>query len=201
MTTCSTSACTPPGCRCGNSATYSASTHTTSTATTPPAACLASRSSPLIELAARLDLHPADLVPALESVLTNRRQAPAAEPQPADLDTEALGVLAALATIGEPLTTDELTTALGWNLDRTTAALEHAIDRPHLAGPVALPRIPPGRWTVTPRRTLLLSTEQQQAGLHLGSAGGGRAGNPSWSAAWPGGLVTSRLSGDAVASR
>lgn len=115
----------------------------------------------LIDLAARLDLHPADLVPALERVLTNRRHPPAAVP-PADLDTEALSVLTALATSGEPLTTDELTTALGWNLDRTTAALEHATDRAHLAGPVALRRIPPGRWALTARRDIL-SADQQQA--------------------------------------
>jgi hypothetical protein len=71
-------------------------------------------------------------------------------------------VLTGLAISGEPPTTDELTTALGWDLDRTTAALEHATDRPNLAGPVALRRISPGRWTVTARRDIL-RTDQQKA--------------------------------------
>lgn len=115
----------------------------------------------LIELADRLDLHPADLVPALQRVLTNRRHAPAAA-SPADLDTDALSVLTALAATSEPLTVDELATALGWTLDRVTAALEHALDQPHLAGPVALRRTPSGRWTVTARRDIL-TAEQHQA--------------------------------------
>ncbi|GAB1639603.1 helix-turn-helix domain-containing protein [Krasilnikovia sp. MM14-A1259] len=115
----------------------------------------------LIELAARLDLHPADLVPALEPVLANRREPPAAA-RAADLDTDALAVLTALATSSVPLTAEELATALTWPLDRVAAALHHAADQPSLAGPVALRRIPPATWTITARRDIL-TTEQQQA--------------------------------------
>lgn len=106
MTICSTSACTPPGCRCGNSATSSVSTPTTCTPTTPPGACPTKPVLALIELAAWLDLHPAELVPALQRVLTNRRHAPAADP-PAGLDAEALSILTALAATSEPLRADE----------------------------------------------------------------------------------------------
>lgn len=115
----------------------------------------------LIELAARLDLHPADLIPALQPALSNHRQPPATEP-PGDLDTDALAVLTALATSSVPLTTEDLTAALAWTLDRVTAALAHATDQPHLAGPVALRRIPPEGWTLTARHDIL-SADQRQA--------------------------------------
>lgn len=117
----------------------------------------------IIELARRLDMHPADLVPSLEPVLTNRRT-PAAETPPPTMPTPTpLVVLTALATTATPLDVDELASALTWTLERTAAALEHAVARPHLAGPAALRRAPPGRWTVTARRDVL--TPQQHPGL------------------------------------
>ena len=115
----------------------------------------------LIDLATRLDMHPADLIPALDAVLANRREPPAAGDH-ADLDTDALIVLNALAHSTVPLTHDDLATALGWPLARAAAALEHATSRPQLAGPVALLRTPPDGWTVTARLDLL-NDEQQQA--------------------------------------
>jgi len=115
----------------------------------------------LIDLAARLDVHPADLIPALDAVLTNRREPPAAGGH-TDLDTDALVMLNALAHSTVPLTGDDLATALGWPLARVAAALEHATSRPQLAGPVALRRTPPDGWTVTARLDLL-DDEQQQA--------------------------------------
>jgi hypothetical protein len=45
--------------------------------------------------------------------------------------------------------------ALGWDLPRTTVALAHAHRRPHLVGSHALRRVPPGRYTVTPRLDIL----------------------------------------------
>ncbi|MEV4281878.1 hypothetical protein [Actinoplanes xinjiangensis] len=69
---------------------------------------------------------------------STRRAAPAG-----NRDADALAVLAALATTAVLLSVGELATALTWDLDRTAAASEHAADRPPLAGPVALRRVPP----------------------------------------------------------
>lgn len=107
----------------------------------------------LIDLARRLDLHPADLVTALQPLLDHQRRedtitAPSDEP-----DTRT--VLVALATAGTPLTTDQLATALGWTLDRTAAALEYAAGRPELAGPYALRRVAPAGYTLGPRLDVL----------------------------------------------
>jgi hypothetical protein len=76
---------------------------------------------------------------------------------------DARTVLAALATATTPVTVDELATALSWTLDRTAAAIEHAHERPELAGPYALRRLPPGTFTLAPRLDQL--TDQQRSGL------------------------------------
>jgi hypothetical protein len=72
-------------------------------------------------------------------------------------------ILAALATAATPSTVNELATVLGWTLDRTAGALEHAHAQPELAGPYALRRVPSGAWTLAPRLDQL--TDQQRAGL------------------------------------
>src|SRR5262249_36538656 len=82
--------------------------------------------------------------------------------QPA-ADGDARAVLAALATAATPLTVDELATVLGWTLDRAAAAVDRALDRPELAGPHALRRVPPAAFTLTPRLDQL--TDQQHASL------------------------------------
>jgi len=138
----------------------------------------------LIDLAQRLDMHPADLVPGLEPLLNNGRDPATHNPptsrasgngaatgEPAHhaaagepvTDADARTGLAALATAATPVAVDELAAALGWTLDRTAAALNHALDRPELAGPYALRRIPPGAFTLTPRLDQL--TDQQRAGI------------------------------------
>ncbi len=129
----------------------------------------------LIDLAQRLDMHPADLVPGLEPLLDNGRDPAsgngAAGDEPAQhaaagepvAGADARTALAALATAATPVAVDDLAAALGWTLDRTAAALNHALDRPELAGPYALRRIPPGAFTLTPRLDQL--TDQQRAGL------------------------------------
>lgn len=125
----------------------------------------------LIELARRLDMHPADLVADLDGVLTNRRL-------PADrrygddhgddrhaghLDGEAdtLVLLAALAHARTPLSVDDLAGTLGWPLGRVEAALGHAVQHPGLAGPMALRRVPPETFTLTPRLDVLTAGQQQ----------------------------------------
>jgi hypothetical protein len=136
----------------------------------------------LIDLAQRLDMHPADLVPGLEPLLHNGRhqetphKLPTADPadrpagEPGDPDDgepaaggDARTVLVALAAAATPLAVDELATVLGWTLDRTTAAIDHALARPELAGPHALRRVPPDTYTLGPRLDQL--TDQQRANL------------------------------------
>src|SRR5260370_22323041 len=105
----------------------------------------------LIEIARRLDLHPADLVPELEPLLSHRRQALGEDLDGQDGRADALTVLTALATARDPLSADQLARALGWQLPRTAAAIAAAQDNLDLGGPLALRRIPPETWTVTPR--------------------------------------------------
>jgi len=116
----------------------------------------------LIEIARRLDLHPADLVPELEPLLSHRRaRRDAGDGQ--DRRADALAVLTALATARAPLSAAQLARALGWPLPRTAAAIAAAQDNPSLGGPLALRRIPPETWTVTPRLDIL--TPAQRRGL------------------------------------
>ena len=115
----------------------------------------------LIELARRLDLHPADLVAALEPVMANRRTPDGGRRSDVDLDGDALVLLTALATAGVPLGIDELAAALSWTLDRVTAGLTRAGDNPKLAGPVALRRVAPQTWTVTVRHDILTSAQRR----------------------------------------
>jgi hypothetical protein len=114
----------------------------------------------LIEIARRLDIHPADLVPDLGPLLSRLRQAPAGDGGE-DRRSDALTLLTALATARTPLTADQLAGALGWQLPRTTAAIAAAQDNPDLAGPLALRRIPPETWTVAPRLDSLTQAQRR----------------------------------------
>jgi hypothetical protein len=115
----------------------------------------------LIEIARRLDLHPADLVPELEPLLSRRRQAPGDPGGAQDRQADALAVLTALATAQAPLSAGQLARALGWQLPRTTAAIAAAQDNPGLSGPLALRRVPPETWTVTPRLDILTQAQRR----------------------------------------
>jgi hypothetical protein len=84
----------------------------------------------LIEIARRLDIHPADLVPELEPLLSHRRQARREDLGGQDGRADALTVLTALATARAPLPADQLARALGWQLPRTAAAIAAAQDNP-----------------------------------------------------------------------
>ncbi|MES9604028.1 MULTISPECIES: helix-turn-helix domain-containing protein [Actinomadura] len=110
----------------------------------------------LIEICRRLDTHPADLVPTLDSVLRNRRRTPPGGTKPdaepdaeADVHQDTQTVLTALTVAGVPLTRDVLAEALDWPLRRVQGALDHALNQPELAGPLALRRVPPDAYTLT----------------------------------------------------
>ena len=115
----------------------------------------------LIEIARRLDIHPADLVPELEPLLSHRRQALSEDLGGRDRRADALTVLTALATARAPLSADQLARGLGWQLPRTAAAIAAAQDNPDLGGPLALRRIPPETWTVTPRLDILTQAQRR----------------------------------------
>ena len=115
----------------------------------------------LIEIARRLDIHPADLVPELEPLLSHRRQALSEDLGGQDRRADALTVLTVLATARAPLSADQLTRALDWQLPRTAAAIAAAQDNPDLGGPLALRRVPPETWTVTPRLDVLTGAQHR----------------------------------------
>jgi len=82
-----------------------------------PGALLAQPVRVLVDLARRLDLHPADLVEDLEPVLSTRRLTPtpaAAETEP-DTGADALVLLTTLAMTSVPLDSDDLADILGWS--------------------------------------------------------------------------------------
>jgi hypothetical protein len=118
----------------------------------------------VIDLARRLDLHPADLIEELRPLTPDRSTTEAdtmADTAQPDLDADALTLLTALATTSIPLTPDELATALRWTLDRVTTALDHAYANPALAGPVSLRRVPPGAWTISARLDVLTDDQRR----------------------------------------
>ncbi len=115
----------------------------------------------LIEIARRLDIHPADLIPELEPLLSHRRQARRDADGGQDRRADVLTVLTALAAARAPLPADQLARALGWQLPRTAAAIAAAQDNPDLGGPLALRRIPPETWTVTPRLDVLTQAQRR----------------------------------------
>ena len=119
----------------------------------------------LIDLSAQLDLHPADLVPALAPLLDARRTGPGITPHPADHTepnhADAETALAALATAGTPHSAEDLAFALGWTLERTRAALAHAEQHPALAGPLALHRGGAHTYTLAPRTDRLNDSQHQ----------------------------------------
>src|SRR5260370_2935752 len=115
----------------------------------------------LIEIARRLDIHPADLVPELEPLLSHRRQARGEDLGGQDGRADAVTVLTALAAARAPLSADQLARALGWQLPRAAAAIGAAQDNPDLSGPLALRRIPPETWTLTPRLDVLTQAQRR----------------------------------------
>ncbi|MEU6760533.1 hypothetical protein [Streptomyces sp. NPDC046685] len=113
----------------------------------------------MLELARRLDLHPADLTPYAEEVYALPRYADVQRPpEDADAGRDAAALLNALAHAGRPLAVEDLAESLHWDTDRATNALEHAWAHPGLGGPFALRRVPPAHFTLTPRTDVLSAT-------------------------------------------
>ncbi|MEU1127049.1 hypothetical protein ABZ371_26555 [Streptomyces sp. NPDC005899] len=115
----------------------------------------------VLELARRLDLHPADLTPYAAEVYNHPLHFDAqfpTDPAPGT-DTDAIALLNALAHAGRPLTADFLAESLGWNLDRVSDAVERSWTYPHLARPYALRRTAPAHFTLSPSLDVL--TERQ----------------------------------------
>ncbi|MFJ3140256.1 hypothetical protein ACIPK5_30745 [Streptomyces sp. NPDC086843] len=120
----------------------------------------------VLELARRLDLHPADLTPFAEDVYHLPRHHQVQQPPEPSTETDAVAVLNALAHAGRPLTADYLAESLHWDTDRTTEALEHAWDNPTLGGPYALCRATSAHFTLAPRMDVL--TDEQMDAVHPG---------------------------------
>lgn len=118
----------------------------------------------IVEVARHLDMHPADLVAGLDTVLHNPRLRTRREPVDLDdaADLDAVTVLNALATATAPLTTDQLVDVLDWPFERVTAALSWATTAPELAGPLALRHVAANTYTVTPRLDLLTGDERRR---------------------------------------
>ncbi len=107
--------------------------------------------SVIIELARQLDVHPADLIPELETVLDKHRvPGHASAPIEPTAEDDALSLLTALATATGALCTDDIAAALRWTLDRVHKAIGHVDAHPQLAGPLALRRTAPHRAATPP---------------------------------------------------
>lgn len=119
----------------------------------------------VLELARRLDLHPADLAPYAEDAYAHPRYTDTQNPPDnADTEQDAAAVLNALAHAGRPLSADFLAESLGWDTGRVAGALEHAWAHPDLGGPHALRRAAPAHFTLGPRLDVL--TDRQMNRLH-----------------------------------
>jgi DNA-binding transcriptional regulator GbsR (MarR family) len=77
---------------------------------------------------------------------------------------DALTLLAALLHAGQPLTADELATALGWPSGRLTDALRGAGEHADIVDPVALQRLEDGTFTAVARPDRLTSAQREALG-------------------------------------
>jgi hypothetical protein len=77
---------------------------------------------------------------------------------------DALTVLAALAYATQPLTVDELVTALDWLRKRVTDALDAMDRRPVIADPLALVSTGPDTYTITTRPDRLSPAQREALG-------------------------------------
>ncbi|WTX01095.1 hypothetical protein OG216_47645 (plasmid) [Streptomycetaceae bacterium NBC_01309] len=118
-----------------------------------------------LDLARRLDLHPADIIVGADDVFDRLRTAPRAQPEAgADprTDTDARTVVCALAHSDQPLSPEDLAVALDWDYHRTHNALHHAEEHPDRRGAFVVRRIPPAHYTLTPRLDLLTTAQQSR---------------------------------------
>ncbi|MER6257886.1 hypothetical protein ABT224_41880 [Streptomyces sp. NPDC001584] len=109
----------------------------------------------LLELARRLDIHPADLLLGSDELFERPRYREVADRRQAGADRDALTVITALAHTDSALTADTLAAALSWTRYRLDTALDHARIHPDTGGALVLRRVPPDAYTVTPRLDVL----------------------------------------------
>lgn len=110
----------------------------------------------LLELARRLDIHPADLLPDADDYLFERpRHRHVLDRRPAGAEHDALTAITALAHADGPMTTEVLALALSWTTDRLDTALHHARTHPDVGGALVLRTVPPDGYTATPRLDVL----------------------------------------------
>ncbi|MFF3730825.1 hypothetical protein ACFYXM_11015 [Streptomyces sp. NPDC002476] len=109
----------------------------------------------LLELARRLDMHPADLMTGADDLFELPRHRQVLDRRPAGADHDALTVVTALAHADSPLTAEALADALSWTRHRTDAALHHARTHPDTGGALTLRHVPPEAYTAAPRLDVL----------------------------------------------
>ncbi|MFD7258405.1 hypothetical protein [Streptomyces sp. NPDC059874] len=109
----------------------------------------------LLELARRLDIHPADLLTGSDELFERPRHREITDRRPAGADRDALTVITALAHADSPLTADTLALALSWTRHRLDAALDYARAHPNVGGALVVRRVPPDAFTATPRLDML----------------------------------------------
>ncbi|MFI5753369.1 hypothetical protein ACIBBE_48095 [Streptomyces sp. NPDC051644] len=109
----------------------------------------------LLELARRLDIHPADLMPGSDELFERPRRRQVSDRRPAGAEHDALTVITALAYADGPLITDDLALALSWSRPRPDAALAYVRTHPGTGGAFVLRHVPPEAYTVTPSPDVL----------------------------------------------
>jgi len=115
-----------------------------------------------LEVARRLDLHPADIIRgAAELFELPRITAPDNSPDP-ERDHDALTVITALAHAGQPLDAEDLADALDWPHPRVAEALQYARTHRDIGGALVLRAEPPDHFTATARMDLLSHDQHDQ---------------------------------------
>lgn len=109
----------------------------------------------LIELARRLDIHPADLMPDADDLFERPRHREVLDRRPPGTARDALTLITALAHGDGPLTADGIAAALLWPGPRLDAALDYARTHPDAGGALALRRVPLDGYTAAPRLDIL----------------------------------------------
>ncbi|MFB7254870.1 hypothetical protein [Streptomyces nojiriensis] len=109
----------------------------------------------LLELARRLDIHPADLMVGADDLFERPRQQQVLDRRPPGVAHDALTLITALAHADGPLTADGIALALTWNSYRLDAALDHARAHPDAGGALTLRHVPPDGYTAAPRLDIL----------------------------------------------
>ncbi|MFG2690811.1 hypothetical protein ACGFWG_32405 [Streptomyces sp. NPDC048405] len=109
----------------------------------------------LLDLARRLDLHPADLLAGADELFALPRQREVLDRRRPGAARDALTLITALAHAEKPLTADGIALALSWSGPRLDLALDHARTHPDTGGALVLRHVPPDGYTAAPRLNVL----------------------------------------------